>query len=380
MRSIGIGIEENIAQAIRALESEKNLSVDVRNTIAEGLKQAVKDINKVRSLIRSAESLAEIGVWEIDLQNEELFWSDEMYRILGYDPDESEASYQAYFNRIHPEDQEKVEQEYIESSKKNNPFEITYRIQLPDGQIKYVEVSATHFYNDEGEVISSIGISQDVTDRELTKKRIENSLEKNRTLLGEVHHRVKNNLAVVAGLLQMQWLQEDDPEVIKTLQKGANRMKAVAGIHEQLYQSGDFGDVALGENIKRLATDLISTMETDTKIDLMSSCDKVHLNMSQTLPCSLIANEVFTNIMKHAFEGKEKGKIEVILTKKDDQINLKISDNGVGLPKDYNSREGSLGMNLIEMLSSQLNADYSYNSSHEGTTFAIQFQKERMEE
>lgn len=59
---------------------------------------------------------------------------------------------------------------------------------------------------------------------------------------------------------------------------------------------------------------------------------------------------------------------------------MKISDNGVGLPKDYNSREESLGMNLIEILSNQLNADYSYNSSHEGTTFAIQFQKERMEE
>jgi two-component sensor histidine kinase len=186
---------------------------------------------------------------------------------------------------------------------------------------------------------------------------------------------VKNNLAVVAGLLQLQWLQEDDPDIISKLKEGANRIEAISGIHEQLYESDNFTNLALGENITRLASKVISTMESEQEIDLASNCDRVHLKMKQTMPCSLIANEVVTNSIKHAFDGKEKGTITIDLTTSGDLVRLEISDDGVGLPDDFNSRKGSLGMNLIDTLSDQLEADHNFSSSGNGTTFSMEFRK-----
>lgn len=371
-----MGSDEKIGQAIQALESGVPLSDETKHSIANTLKQFKKEATKIKTWIQSAEVLADIGIWEIDHQRNDCFWSDQIYHILGYNPAVQESSSKAYLRRIHPEDRQRVEQEYADSIEHHASFEATYRILLPSDQIKYVEAHAHHFYNDAGNPLSTIGTTQDITDQIRDKQQIEQSLEENRTLLREIHHRVKNNLAVVAGLLQLQWLQEDDPEVISTLKEGANRMRAVAGIHKQLYEAGDFTDVALCENITKLATDVINTMESKKEINLINHCDTVYLNMNQTLPCTLITNEVVTNSIKHAFEGREEGTIAIDLTISDDLVRLEISDDGIGLPDDFNSGSGSLGINLIETLTNQLDAVYTLSSSEKGTTFSMQFQKE----
>lgn len=371
------GSKEKVGQAIQALEYEMPLSNKTRHFIADTLKQFEEEITRLSTWIKSAESLSEIGVWEIDHQQDEIFWSDQIYRILGHETEDLEPSYKAFLSQMSPKEQERVHFKFIESLYNRTSFEATYRIQLPNGQIKYIEAHATHFYNDAGEPDSTIGTSQDVTNRILDKQRLEKSLEENQTLLGEIHHRVKNNLAVVAGLLQLQWLKEDDTDLINKLKEGANRMKAVAGIHQQLYESGDYSDVAVGENITRLATDIISTMESEKEINLVSNCDTMHLNVKQTMPCTLIANEVVTNSLKHAFEGIEEGTITINLITSNNLVNLTISDDGVGLPDNFDSREESLGMNLIQTLSNQLDADYNFSSSEKGTTFSMEFLKDK---
>lgn len=377
MQSFGKDIGEKLDQAIEVLESETPLSKAKRRDIANRLQQAKRNLKKITSWIEVSQKLAEVGAWEYDAQEDKTYWSSETYRILGYDADKGiTPSYEAFIDRIHPEDRDRVEQAYAKSLETKTSYEIIYRLQLPDGEVKYVQAHMNNLFNEVGEHLLTVGANQDVTERELEKKHIEQSLEENQTLLGEIHHRVKNNLAVVVGMLQLQWLQEDDPEVIKTLQESANRMKAVAGIHQQLYETGDFADLSLGENIKQLAANLISTMTTNTTIDLVTNCDSVHLSMHETLPCTLIANEVVTNSIKHAFEDKREGEIAISLTTTGKQITLTISDNGKGLPEDFDTREDSLGMNLIETLSNQLDAEYTFRSSQQGTTFTLRFQEE----
>lgn len=373
MRSFGKEVGESLDQVIEELESEKSLSNEKKSDIADRLKQTRQNFKKITTWVEATEKLVDVGAWEYNAGNEEAYWSDETFRILGYEPDEVDPSFEAFIDRVHPEDRERVERAYAESLEKKTSYEISYRLQLPDGESKYVEAHVRNLFGEDGEHLLTFGANQNVTDREREKRQIEQSLEENRTLLGEVHHRVKNNLAVVVGMLQLQWLQEDDPEVIKTLQESANRMKAVAGIHQQLYETGNFGNLSLGENIKQLASDLISTIGTNTNINIVSDCDTIHLNIRKTLPCTLIANEVVTNSIKHAFEGKKEGKIAITLSQSDRQITLTISDNGTGLPEDFNARQDSLGMNLIETLSRQLDAEYNFSSSEEGTTFTLQF-------
>lgn len=377
MQSFGKNIGEKLDQAIEVLESETPLSKAKRRDIANRLQQAKQNLKKITSWIEVSQKLAEVGAWEYDAQEDKTYWSSETYRILGYNPENGVTpTYDAFIDRVHPEDRERVEQAYAESLETKTSYEIIYRLQLPDGGVKYVQAHMNNLFNEVGEHLLTVGANQDVTERELEKKHIEQSLEENQTLLGEIHHRVKNNLAVVVGMLQLQWLQEDDPDVIKTLRESANRMKAVAGIHQQLYETGDFADLSLGENIKQLAANLISTMTTNTTIDLVTNCDSVHLSMRETLPCTLIANEVVTNSIKHAFEDKRKGEIAITLTATGKEITLTITDNGKGLPEDFDTREDSLGMNLIETLSNQLDAEYTFRSSQKGTTFILRFQEE----
>ena len=376
MKSIREDIGHNLKEVIEELRSDSPISKERQKRVGKKLKQTKGAFDKLRTWIELAEQLSGLGAWEHDITNDELFWSDETYRILGFDPKEIEPSYEILMDRIHSEDRERVNRAFSESLKNRTPYEAIYRLELPDGELKYVEAQANHFYNDAGEPILTIGTNQNVTRRELEKQEIEESLEEKQTLLGEIHHRLKNNLAVVAGMLQLQWLQEDDPEIVKSLQESTNRIKAVAGIHQQLYQSGNFANVALGENINTLASDLISTMATNTKIELESDCETVYLEMAQTLPCTLIANEVVTNTVKHAFEGRERGCIAIKLDQNNNRIRLCIDDNGVGLPKDFEDRQGSLGMNLISTLSNQLDGEYSFSSSEQGTRFILEFDKE----
>ena len=376
MKSIREDIDQKLTESLQDLGVDSPISKEKQKQIVNKLEQAKKAFDRLRTWIDQAEKLADLGAWEHDIKDDELFWSDETYRILGFDPKEVEPSYEILMKRIHPDDRERVNQAFSESLENRAPYNLTYRLELPDGKLKYVEAQARHFYSEAGDPVLTIGTNQNVTKRELEKQKIEESLEEKQVLLGEIHHRLKNNLAVVAGMLQLQWLQEDDPDVVKSLQESTNRIKAVAGIHQQLYQSGNFANVALGENIKNLASDLISTMETNTKIELESECDTVYLDMAQTLPCTLIANEVVTNAVKHAFEGREKGRITIRLDKDNSTIRLRINDNGVGLPADFEDRKGSLGMNLINTLTNQLEGNYKFESSEEGTTFTLEFDKE----
>jgi two-component sensor histidine kinase len=100
------------------------------------------------------------------------------------------------------------------------------------------------------------------------------------------------------------------------------------------------------------------------------------LDFRQTLPCSLIANEVITNAIKYAFKGRDEGIITIQLQTDGDNIELSITDNGVGLPDNFQEKEGSLGMNLIETLSAQLDAEYHFDTSPDsGTAFGLRFGK-----
>lgn len=152
------------------------------------------------------------------------------------------------------------------------------------------------------------------------------------------------------------------------------RIKTMAAIHEQLYQSNSFSQLDFSENMEKLVLNIIDTMQNQTQVKARFDCEPIELNVNQALPCALIANEVVTNILKHGFKNIDTGEIEVSLTQYEDQLTLLIADNGSGLPKDFNPKNNStLGMHLISVLSSQLGADYNFDSTDAGCCFTLRF-------
>lgn len=206
------------------------------------------------------------------------------------------------------------------------------------------------------------------------QKELEGSLNEKEILLAEIHHRVKNNLAVISGMLQMQSFKEPNEEIQKKLMDSTLRIKSMANIHEQLYQSHSFSNLSFDEGLKNLVQTILDTMDSGSKINTTFELDPIELNINKAIPCSLIVNEVITNSIKHAFNGQNKGHIYVKLTKEDHEVNLQIKDNGVGF-SESEVEYTSLGMELISTLSLQLEADHSYQSikDGEGSVFEIRF-------
>lgn len=251
---------------------------------------------------------------------------------------------------------------------------INYR---KNGDEYWVQVSFAPVKNSKGNYSHWVVVGRDVTDQKNHEFNLRESLREKETLLMEIHHRVKNNLAVVSSMMHLQAMEESDESLKKKLFDSVVRIRTMATIHELLYQSGSFANLDLSENLKNLVTMIIDTIQNEqTCITVNYQCEEVELNVNQAIPSSLIVNEVITNAIKHAFRGMKEGVITVELKELENQIEIHIRDNGTGLPEKLDKKRISLGMQLIDVLAQQMNADYNYNSSPRGgTVFHIQFEK-----
>jgi two-component sensor histidine kinase len=228
-----------------------------------------------------------------------------------------------------------------------------------------------------GEITGGVVAFSDITERKQHEKELQQSLKEKETLLQEIHHRVKNNLAVVSGMMQMQVFEEEDENVKQKLSDGINRIQTMGNIHELLYQSESFSRVDADKNIRKLVTDVVNTFQIGIDLDIAFDLQKISLNINQAIPFSLIINEVTTNVMKHAFVDQKQGTLSVSLTEEDNVVSIHIVDNGQGLPDNFDriSNSNSLGLKLIKTLSTQLDGEYTYKSLDEDTLFTFSFEK-----
>jgi len=272
-------------------------------------------------------------------------------------------------------DQNKLDK-LSDSISKWEPVQVEFVNYKKDGTPFWIYVSMAPVKNAAGEYSHWVFVGRDITSRINHENEISDSLKEKETLLVEIHHRVKNNLAVVSSLMLLQALEEEDDEVTSKLYDSVVRIKAMATIHELLYNSKSFSNLEFSENVKILTNNIIETISTDTEIDIKLNCNPVQLNVNQAIPCSLILNEVVTNTIKHAYKDRKKGKLYISLEEKDGKVSLSINDDGVGIPDEFGDfKETSVGLHLIEVLSSQLDASYTYNSNGSGTDFRITFSK-----
>ena len=200
-------------------------------------------------------------------------------------------------------------------------------------------------------------------------KNLQKLIGEKNTLLSETHHRVKNNLAVISGLFDLQMIYNQNQEVSEILNNSKRRIKSMSMIHESLYIQDDLANIDFKEYISQMINEIESSIKTNPDIEVKLDVQGLHFELQRAVPLGLIVNEVLTNAFKHAFQPNQKGEIRVIF-KKEEKYILQIKDNGKGLPSELDS--GSLGMTLIDALVQQLEGEYSYGSEN-GTTFEMQF-------
>lgn len=228
---------------------------------------------------------------------------------------------------------------------------------------------------EDGSVIEVSGISHDITEKKISEEQIRLSLQEKEILLKEVHHRVKNNLQVISSILNLQSSYVKDEGTLQILKESQNRIKSMAFIHESLYQTKDFSSINFTEYVINLSQNLIHSYSNfDNEVKLNLDIQNVFLNLDLAIPCGLIINEIVSNALKYAFsENSEGGEISIAMKTNGDYLELKIGDNGKGLPKniDYRNTE-SLGLQLVVTLTDQLSGTIELDTK-KGTNYTIIF-------
>jgi PAS domain S-box-containing protein len=222
-------------------------------------------------------------------------------------------------------------------------------------------------------------VQQDITERKQAERMLQASLKEKEVLLKEIHHRVKNNLGVVDGLLQMQMRRSQNPEVVETLKESQNRIASIAMVHEKLYGSNDLAEIDFAHYIADLTAHLFDSYNIrSSQIQLTTHIDPVTLDIDTAIPCGLIVNELVSNALKYAFSGTQAGEIQVTLQHRLDQsLALIVRDNGSGLPQGFDFKQAkTLGMTLVKGLVKQLKGTLEINNQP-GTTVIITFARDK---
>jgi PAS domain S-box-containing protein len=242
------------------------------------------------------------------------------------------------------------------------------------GREFFTETRLIPIYRD-NKVVQMITVIRDIgKKKEIEALKLKNA-EQKEILLREIHHRVKNNLAIVISLLDMQIRKNPNPVFIKMARDIESRIRSMALMHEHLYKSDELDRVSFHQYIHSLATAITRTYN-GVNIDLVTNLEHVDVMIEIAMPLGLIVNEILTNACKHAFHDRQHGIINIDLREEgadSDLFRLTIKDNGIGLPEGFTFEDqSSMGMFIIRLLSEQINAKMIIENQ-QGTSFIIIF-------
>jgi len=278
-----------------------------------------------------------------------------------------------WLEAVHPEDKEMVK-EAIVNQQTTGEFDEEFRIIRPDGSIRWVHDCVVPIRNELGQIFRLVGIAEDVTERRQAEDKIKASLQEKEVLLKEINHRVKNNLQIISSLLNLQSRDIQDEQALRLFEVSQDRIKAMALVHEKLYQSEDLARIDFGEYIKSLATDLGGSYGLDSRnINLKIDVDNILLGVDIAIPCGVIVNELVANSLKHAFPGDGSGEITVSFRAVNGQYTMVFKDDGIGLPEGLDiSHPYSLGLTIVNALTGQLGGAIDLNRNG-GSEISITF-------
>ena len=196
--------------------------------------------------------------------------------------------------------------------------------------------------------------------------------KQNELLLKEIHHRVKNNLEMVKSLIALQSAKLEDGASKEAMLASQNRVQSMGIIHQKLYQGENLGSIEMKDYFVNLGEGVLDTFNAENKVKIECAMDDLNLDVDTAVPIGLIVNELLTNALKYAFPEGVKGQIKISLTKENNNLLLKVSDNGIGKIEGSKPKGTGFGTQLIQLLTQQLNGTISEDYKN-GTAIFFNF-------
>lgn len=339
--------------------------------------EALRELQEFQHLAIEASLL---GIWKYSSKSGMFTLDERSQKLLGIS--EAVVSGEQLEARVHPEDLERVLESFqrLNDPADSGAFKIENRLLLPDGSCKWVAICATRFLRkSQSEATDEkwfIGTLADISEVQLTSQLLATSLQEKDAMLKEIHHRVKNNLQVISSLLSLQASDVSNSEVQQFSLESQRRVRAMALVHEMLYQAESLAMIDMQGYVDKLCTNLIQSYGPE-KASIIPVVEELHLGLDQALPIGLILSELAANAFKHAFPDGRHGQINIELRRMlDSDILLSVTDNGVGLPANVSMfEETSLGLRLVNLLTRQLRGQLTISGTL-GANFTIEIPHE----
>jgi two-component sensor histidine kinase/PAS domain-containing protein len=238
-----------------------------------------------------------------------------------------------------------------------------YGLPLPQGE-SWFELSCAAVPESGNPNRRFVVLARDITERMQTQQALQTSLKEKTALLLEVHHRVKNNLQVITSLLRLEGFRTSNAPTKAVLQDMQGRVRAMALLHETIYRKGNFAAIDLGNYVGQIAVGCLkSLLMTPGSVQLRLEVEALQVGLDQASPCGMLMSELVSNCLKHGFPEGRTGEIFITLKpletfealEKSSRWRLRVSDTGVGLPADFETRrQHSLGLQLASDLAMQM--------------------------
>ncbi|MBD2354258.1 PAS domain-containing protein [Tolypothrix sp. FACHB-123] len=387
-----IAIIRNISERKQAQEALQTAKVELEIRVEERTKE-LKNINqrllqeiserqRVEKALRVSEdryiraiTAGKVGIWEWNIQTNTIYIDPNLQAMLGYTEQETPKYYDHWLRFVHPDDVESVKNAvnaYLEGV--TPKYEIEHRMLKKDGSYIWFLSRGMLLCNLHKHECFIAGSNTDITAHRQAENQLKVSLKEKEILLKEIHHRVKNNLQIISSLLRLQTRYIYDEQALEVFQDSHNRVRAMAIIHEILYQSNDLTKIEVSDYIQSIVNNLLRSYGINTNIDIQMNIKKISLKIDTAIYCGLIINELVSNSIKYAFVNNQQGAIYIeLITIANNNYSLIVSDNGVGLSKDVEIyKQESLGLQLVWSLVEQLEGKITLDNSS-GAAFKITF-------
>lgn len=366
----------------RALTAEE-LNIELKDEInnRKRIEKELKDLLLRTNLIY--ESSSNVLITTINLNNKvtyinkhaKSYFKEKINKEIQEGDDLSDM-----FSNSHTEEFITFIENVFSEIKQGKSVQYEYKIYHADSdKFSWLEVFFSPIVNSSGNITEFCFLSHDITAKKENEREIINQLNEKEILLKEIHHRVKNNLQVISSILNLQSSFVQDEKTLEIIQESRNRIRTMATIHENLYQTKNFESIDFSNYIKDLTSNLRAIYQNKkNEIDIIYDFSPINISLNQAVPLGLIINELITNALKYAFIKKKGNTLLIQCKEEDNRIFVRIKDNGVGLALNFNlDKLETLGLQLVTALVDQLEAEFSYQVAN-GTEFLISFDKESL--
>ncbi len=313
--------------------------------------------------------------WEMDVPTGTVRFHRNKTDVLGYRYEDFDGChYTAFTDLLHPDDHDRAMaamRDHIEGRK--DVYEVDYRIRGADGSYyNFYDKGGVTERDDKGNPLKVKGVIIDISELKQTEADLRRALVDKDHLIREIHHRVKNNLAMVSSLISLQSGQVDDDFVKQKFDELKHRLDVITMLHLKLYR-GDVAMVNIRSYLDDIITGLTGSLITDKEtVFINREMEDMTVTVENAIILGLLINEILTNSIKYAFPDGRKGEITIRLTCDSGTCGLRVTDNGVGFPEEKFSGSESLGVVLIQSLVDQLDGELKLLTDN-GTEYDIRF-------